>query len=116
MPVLGFPKTMDPSCEKVQKSKRFVAHSKFFVQLLDRALDMLGPADDVLTDILMELGKDHKKMGVKPCFFAPLGSALIEILQEELPAKDFDDRTKDAWVEVYTALSNDIIQSIRSAA
>ncbi|KAL3905684.1 MAG: hypothetical protein SGILL_009580 [Bacillariaceae sp.] len=115
MPVLGFPKTMDPLDPKIQSSGRFQAHSKFFVQLLDRALDMLGPADDVLTDILRELGKDHRKMGVKPCFFAPLGTALIEILEEELPAADFTEATKGAWVEVYTALSSDIIQSITAA-
>ena len=115
MPVLGFPKTMDPTCEKIQSSGRFRAHSKFFVQLLDRALDMLGPADDVLTDILVELGKDHKKMGVKPTFFAPLGTALIQVLEEELPASDFDEDTKGAWMEVYTALSSDLIKSITSA-
>ena len=115
MPVLGFPKTMDPTCEKIQASGRFRAHSKFFVQLLDRALDMIGPADDVLTDILHELGKDHKKMGVKPAFFAPLGTALIQVLEEELPESDFDDSIRNAWMEVYTALSSDLIQSITAA-
>jgi hemoglobin-like flavoprotein len=115
MIVLGFPATMDPNCEEVQKNKRFRAHSKYFVQLLDRALDMIGPADDVLTDILKELGRDHAKMGVKPIFFPALGTALIQVLEEELPATDFNERVKSAWVDVYTALSSDMIQSINAA-
>jgi hemoglobin-like flavoprotein len=115
MIVLGFPATMDPNCAEVQKNKRFRAHSKHFVQLIDRALDMIGPADDVLTDILEELGKDHAKMGVKPKFFPALGIALIQVFEEELPAADFTDKVKSSWVEVYSALSSDMIKSITAA-
>lgn len=115
MIVLGFPSTMDPNSESVQKNKRFRSHSKYFVQLLDRALDMIGPADDVLTDILEELGKDHAKMGVKPTFFPALGIALLQVIEEELPPADFTEKVKAAWVEVYTALSSDIIKSITAA-
>ena len=53
--VFGFPLSMD--AKAVQNSPRFGASSKFFLKMLDRSLDMIGPADDVLTDILQELGK-----------------------------------------------------------
>jgi hemoglobin-like flavoprotein len=76
---------------------------------------MIGPADDVLTDILEELGKDHAKMGVKPQFFPALGMALISVLEENLPAENFNEATKAAWIDVYNALSGDMIKSIRSA-
>jgi hemoglobin-like flavoprotein len=112
MIVLGFPATMDPNSEEVKKNKRFRAHAKYFVQLLDRALDMLGPADDVLTDILEELGRDHAKLGVKPTFFPALGMALIQVLEEELPVDDFNEKVKSAWLEIYSALSADMIKSI----
>jgi hemoglobin-like flavoprotein len=115
MTVLGFPASMDPNSEEVKKNKRFRAHSKYFVQLLDRALDMIGPADDVLTEILEELGKSHAKMGVKPAFFPALGIALLQVLEEELPASDFNEKVKGCWVEIYTALSSDMIKSIKAA-
>jgi Globin len=115
MAVLGFPSDMDPTSKEVQDSPRFKAHSKFFVELLDRALDMIGPAHDVLTDILDELGQSHSKMGVKPQFFPALGVALIELLGESLPKDIFTDDVKAAWVEVYTALSSDMIRSVMKA-
>lgn len=76
---------------------------------------MIGPADDVLTDILEELGRDHAKLGVKPTFFPALGMALIQVLEEELSAADFDEGVKSSWVQVYTALSSDMIKSITAA-
>jgi hemoglobin-like flavoprotein len=116
MIVLGFPSTMDPTSEEVQRNSRFRAHSKYFVQLIDRALDMLGPADDMLTDILEELGTKHATMGVKPIFFPALGMALIQVLEEELSSSDFGDNVKSSWVEVYSALSSDMIKSITAAS
>ncbi len=109
--MFGFPKTM--SIADVKSSPRFHTSSKFFLRMLDRSLDMIGPADDVLSDILKELGKDHVKMGVKPQYFTALGTALLEVLEEFLPKADFDNDVKAAWVEVYTSLSNAMIQAMK---
>ena len=45
--VLGFPKDMDPLAKDTLENPRFVKKAKWFirvfVQMIDKALDMLGP-------------------------------------------------------------------------
>jgi len=102
---------MDVNCEKVLKSPRFVKHAKYFIQMIDKALSMLGPDIEILTEILMELGEKHVRYGVKPEYFPGMGRALIETVEEHLGKKDFTSDVKADWVEVYGALSYDMIRA-----
>lgn len=79
--------------------------------MLDKALGMLGPDIDMLTDILLELGQKHVSYGVKPEFFPSMGCSLIAALEESLGKEKFDAKTQDCWVEVYGALSYDMIRA-----
>jgi hemoglobin-like flavoprotein len=97
----------------VQNHPRYDTASKILLKSFDRALDMIGPADEVVSDILKEVGISHGKMGVKPQYFSALGVALLDMLENNLSRADFDDDVKAAWVEVYTALSNDMIQAMK---
>jgi hemoglobin-like flavoprotein len=76
--------------------------------MLNRAVDLLGPDIELLTEILMELGRKHVVYGVKACHYDPMGRALISTLQEILGDR-FTQQHKDSWLEVYQALSNDMI-------
>jgi methyl-accepting chemotaxis protein len=107
--VFGFPKDMDSSSPEVLKSRRFLRHATYFVQMIDKALSMLGPDIDILTEILLELGEKHVRYGVKPEYFSSMGRALIESLAAEL-GDDFTSDVKADWVEVYGALSYDMIR------
>ena len=109
--IFGFPKDMDPNSDKNMKSKRFIKHARFFIQMIDKALGMLGPDIEVLTEIMLELGEKHITYGVKPEYFPSMGRALIDSLGEELDSDYFTDAVKADWVEVYGALSYDLIRA-----
>ena len=109
--VFGFDKSMDPNSDLVLKSPRFIKHAKYFIQMIDRALGMLGPDIELLTEILMELGEKHVRYGVKPEFFPSMGRALIEAVDNNLGENEFTDEIKANWHEVYGALSYDMIRA-----
>jgi hypothetical protein len=49
--------------EQLIKSRRFLKHASYFIQMIDKALGMLGPDIELLTEILLELGKKHVVYG-----------------------------------------------------
>ena len=79
--------------------------------MIDKALGMLGPDIELLTEILLELGQKHVNYGVKPEYFPSMGRALIFAIQEQLGEDEFNAEIKDSWVEVYGALSYDMIRA-----
>lgn len=86
------------------------------MSMVDRAVGLLGPDIELLTEILLELGVKHERFGVKASYYVPMGQALIQML-EELLGKDkyFTDDVKDSWLEVYQALSYDMIRAKQAA-
>ena len=79
--------------------------------MIDKALGMLGPDIELLTEILLELGQKHVSYGVKPEYFPSMGRSLIFAVQKVLPEASFSPDIKDSWVEVYGALSYDMIRA-----
>jgi hypothetical protein len=112
--IFGFPKDMNPNSESVLKNPRFVKHAKYFIQMIDKALSMLGPDIEILTEILLELGEKHVGYGVKPEYFPSMGRALIATVEENL-GDSFTSDIKADWVEVYGALSYDMIRAQKLA-
>mmetsp|Transcript_3787 Transcript_3787/g.5953 ORF Transcript_3787/g.5953 Transcript_3787/m.5953 type:complete len:158 (+) Transcript_3787:152-625(+) len=99
------------SDEQLIKSRRFLKHASYFIQMIDKALGMLGPDIELLTEILLELGQKHVNYGVKPEYFPSMGRSLIHAIQATLGDDSFDAEIKDSWVEVYGALSYDMIRA-----
>ena len=97
------------------KNPRFVKHAQYFIQMIDRALNMLGPDIELLTEILMELGEKHVRYGVKPEYFPSMGRALIDAVSSNLSEEEFTSDIKSDWVEVYGALSYDMIRAQKNA-
>ena len=50
--VFGFPVDMDP--EDMPSNKKFLAHAAMMMQMLDKALNMLGPDVELLAEILCD--------------------------------------------------------------
>jgi hemoglobin-like flavoprotein len=108
--VFGFPLDVDPDSTELTQSKRFKMHSSYFIQMLDTALNMLGPDIELLTEIMLELGEKHVRYGVKPEMFPIMGDVLIATLEEAL-ADGLNPTCKAAWTETYKALSSDMIRA-----
>jgi len=58
--IFGFKEEDSPS--KLAKMERFSKHAQYFIQMIDKALGMLGPDIELLTDVLMDLGLKHVKV------------------------------------------------------
>jgi hemoglobin-like flavoprotein len=107
--IFGFKGGPEALSDEIVKSRRFTTHAKYFIQMIDKALGMLGPDIELLTEILLDLGQKHVNYGVKPEYFPSMGRALIHSVQSVLK-DNFSEDIKDAWVEVYGALSYDMIR------
>jgi hypothetical protein len=137
--LFGFPIDIDPTSPELLTSKRFIMHAAYLIQMIDTALNMLGPDIELLTEIMTELGLKHVRYGgtfrfylfvhrtavwacthlssflacfflVKPEMFPIMGDALILTLETTLKG-DFTDPIREAWIETYSALSQDMIRA-----
>jgi hypothetical protein len=108
--LFGFPIDIDASSPDVLKSKRFLMHATYLIQMLDTALNMLGPDIELLTEIMLELGQKHVRYGVKADMFPIMGEALVYTLEHTLKG-NFTEPIRDAWIETYDALSQDMAKA-----
>lgn len=106
--LFGFPITIDPTSKDLLQSRRFKMHAVYMIQMLDTALNMLGPDIELLTEIMMELGAKHRRYGVKPEMFPVMGESLL-IMLEKVLGDSFTDAKREAWKETYGELSADMI-------
>jgi hemoglobin-like flavoprotein len=111
--IFGF--SQNATIEELEHNTRFGKHAKYFIQMIDKALGMLGPDIELLTEILMELGAKHVRYGVKPEYFPSMGRSLVYTVETLLTEDEFTREIKDAWVEVYGALSYDMIRAQKNS-
>jgi len=102
--------SVDASDEALYKNPRLVRHAIHYMNMVDRAIGLLGPDVELLTEVLIELGRTHAKFGVDASFYPPMGTALIATLSEHL-GQAFTDETRIAWLEIYGAMSYDMIRA-----
>jgi len=109
--LFGFPIDIDVHSPELLKSRRFLAHAAYLLEMIDTALNMLGPDTELLTEIMHELGLKHQRYGVRPEMFAFMGEALLYTFESTLDHSIFTDAHKKAWTETYDALSADMIRA-----
>jgi hemoglobin-like flavoprotein len=107
--VFAFGKDTDLT-DEFFKTDGLIQHAKFYMKMVDRAINLIGPDIDLLTEILLELGEKHDKFGVKPSYYPPMGQALIITMADMLGDK-FTPEIKDAWIETYQALAYVMIRA-----
>jgi len=103
---------MDPDRKSLRQSRRFVAHAKYLISMLDRALNMLGPDAELLTDVMADLGKKHVKMGITDAsYYEVMGESLLLALSNIL-GKDFTPEMEESWTIVYGELSGAMLAEV----
>lgn len=110
--LFGFPIDVDPHSPELLASKRFLMHASYLIEMLDTALNMLGPDIELLSEIMLELADKHVQYGVKPEFFPAMGDALLYALEELLTTDTVTKSVKLAWRETYHALSSEMIRAM----
>ena len=70
------------------------------MEMIELALDELGPDLSVLKEDLMEQGKRHADMyGVEPSMLSDMTSAVISVLRDQ-PQAQFTEEDEKAWQDV----------------
>ena len=87
---------------------------RMFMSMLTVAVNGLTTFDS-LEPALRELAIRHAGYGVGPEHYAPVGAALVWIMERSL-GDDFTDEVSSAWFAVYDALSNVMIDAAYGSA
>lgn len=112
--VFGFPIDVSPQVLVRDHGKRFIKHASVLIQMIEAAINMLGPDIDMLSEIMTDLGPKHVTWGVTPDMFPALGQCLIDTIAEclnDIEPGSFPSSIRDAWDEVYVNLSTDIMKA-----
>ena len=108
--VFAFGKDGEKLDDEFYQSPRLLRHASHYMDIVDRAINLLGPDIELLTDILLELEAQHYAFGVQTSSYPPMGQALLQVLEKFL-GEDFTPDFKAAWSETYQALVYDMIRS-----
>jgi hypothetical protein len=99
--------------EEMFQSAEFQDAVRTCTYTLDFAVSSLGPDLDVLFGQLVEICLEYENFSrVRSCHWAVMETALISALEETLGDR-FDTETKDAWVSVFSAISQEMIAVIK---
>ena len=87
---------------------------RMFMSMLTVAVNGLSTFDSI-EPALRELAIRHVGYGVRPENYAPVGAALIWIMEQSL-GDDFTDEVRSAWFAVYHAVSAVMIEAAYGSA
>lgn len=110
--LFGFPLDMPLDSKSLKDNRRFQAHSKYMIAMLGKALNMLGPDDELLTEIMSDMGKKHFQLGVENAsYYAIMGESLFLALSEILGSQ-FTPEVEESWTIVYGEITAAMIKEI----
>jgi hemoglobin-like flavoprotein len=105
---------MDAPIDEIRGSKRLLIHASFIVEMIEKALDMLGGDDTELTVFMTDLGKKHIAYGVKPEYMPLMQQSIVRMLKSMLTEQNgFTDEDEVAWQAVLSALIADMTRAQR---
>jgi len=111
--LFGFGKDLDVDSEETSKSDKFLFHAASVTRMLDAAINMVGPDEELFFEMMHSLGEKHKTYGVTPAMLPNMGSAIMDALEKSL--KDsFKDSIKDAWSEVFESISTNMVKGMKT--
>ena len=110
--LFGFPKDVDPHSGALLQNHRFITHAMFLLEMIGKAVGMLGQDDAQLTETLLELGRKHVTCGVKPKYFPYMTQAIIRMMKE-MQGADFTEEDEQAWKDILSLFIADIVRGER---
>ena len=110
--LFGFSAETDTSSDSIKSSRRFVTHAAYFIEMLDKALEMVENKE--IGNEMKRLGEMHVNYGVQEEYFDLMGDALFHTLEEVLK-KSWSHQVEEAWHDVYGRLASQMVQAMRDA-
>lgn len=107
----GYLFTACPHLRDMFPPQMTVQNERLFAALLKMA-SLLGVPDQ-LARYLGQLGADHRKYGVRPEHYAPVGEALLRTLRRHCP--NWGEAAEEAWATAYAAASDMMIAGAQAA-
>ena len=102
-PLFGF--KLDFDNREIRMSKRVLVHATFIIEMVEKALQMLGKDDAELAEFLENLGRKHIAYKVTPQHMPFMADSIVHMLKETI-GKDgkFSKEDEQAWTMVLAAL------------
>mmetsp|Transcript_32874 Transcript_32874/g.49604 ORF Transcript_32874/g.49604 Transcript_32874/m.49604 type:complete len:328 (-) Transcript_32874:31-1014(-) len=102
--------------EETYQSKKFLAHARGVIGMVDAAIDLLKENDMTkLTSVLKGLGERHTKYGVVKAHYPVVGQALIDTLRKALGEDGFTNEVRKAWEGLYGIISETMQAGVAQA-
>ena len=102
-PLFGF--TLDFPEKEIRMSKRVLVHASFIIEMVEKALEMLGKDDAELNVFLENLGRKHIAYKVTPEHMPFMADSIIFMLKNLLGEQgNFTAEDEKAWEMVLAAL------------
>lgn len=110
-----FAEGYDDNDEDLYSDPRFLTHARRVVNMLDVAINMLGPDLGPVTHALHVLGAKHVGYGVLPEHYPIVGEALLSTLETAL-GNEWTPKVKNGWTAVYGFVSTSMIAGAKYEA
>ena len=114
MPLFGFPP--GTKIQEIARSKRLLVHASFIVEMIEKALSMLGSDDIALKDFMEDLGSRHITYGVKTEYLALMQESILHMLKTKLNelGNPLSHEDAQAWNVVFGSLVSNMSRVQRS--
>lgn len=102
-PLFGL--NIDMPDHEVAMSKRVLVHASFIIEMVEKALTMLGKNEKDLQSFMEELGRKHIIYQVTPEHMPHMSESIVHMLNEVLGEMGaFSKEEEEAWKKVLAAL------------
>lgn len=96
---------IDMPDSEVAMSKRVLVHATFIIEMVEKALTMLGKDETELKSFMEELGRKHIIYQVTPEHMPHMSASIVHMLKEVLGQMGaFSAEEEQAWTNVLAAL------------
>ena len=100
----------DTKDHEMFKNPQFLRFARRFTEMLDMAIDMLGPDMELVEEQLTSIGIMHTSVGVTPKHYPLMGASLIDTLDTKLGPEVFTQKHRDAWTATFSFMSTTMMQ------
>eukprot|EP00529_Nitzschia_sp_RCC80_P022249 CAMPEP_0113507866 /NCGR_PEP_ID=MMETSP0014_2-20120614/36697_1 /TAXON_ID=2857 /ORGANISM="Nitzschia sp." /LENGTH=480 /DNA_ID=CAMNT_0000403511 /DNA_START=389 /DNA_END=1827 /DNA_ORIENTATION=- /assembly_acc=CAM_ASM_000159 len=114
LPLFGFPP--GTKVDDIARSKRLLVHASFIVEMIEKALGMLGSDDTALAAFMEDLGSRHITYGVKPEYLTFMHVSILHMLKTKMAdqGKPMSDIDAQSWDVVLSSLVSNMSRVQRS--